>query len=173
MHLVISQPTIGLLTDAQSADDPPAPSTQRPTPQGCMSTSVAHREESFPPLEPFPSKDRKGKQKMVVEPEIAEDEDDDDEEDTDEEMEIFTGFQLLDMDGQTPIGETRQHKLITIFEDPPELYFKDHMAPFRGLMSEMKDQPSSVRNRVVSDWFKENTSRKILAATSGMFALTY
>ena len=151
MHLVISQPTIGLLTDAQSADDPPAPLMQRPTPQGRMSTSIAHREESFPPLEPFLSKDRKGKQKMVVEPEIAEDEDDDDEEDTDEEMEIFTGFQLLDMDGQTPIGETRQHKLITIFED----------------------QPSSVRNRVVSDWFKENTSRKILAATSGMFALTY
>lgn len=131
MHLVISQPTIGLLTDAQSADDPPAPLMQRPTPQGRMSTSIAHREESFPPLEP------------------------------------------LDMDRQTPIGKTRQHKLITIFEDPPELYFKDHMAPFRGLMSEMKDQPSSVRNRVVSDWFKENTSRKILAATSGMFALTY
>jgi hypothetical protein len=81
--------------------------------------------------------------------------------------EMDVEFEGLEMDRETDYGLRRDDKLITTFDDAPDIYFKDHMAPYRGLMSELKDEDASVRNEEVSRLFRSSTKKKLLVAASG------
>jgi hypothetical protein len=90
---------------------------------------------------------------------------DDESEDEDEAMDAeYVG---LEMDRVTEYGPTITNDIITEFTNPPTLYFKDHTAPFRGLMSEMRAEETSVKNDSISKLFRVNTSKKVLVAVSG------
>lgn len=52
-------------------------------------------------------------------------------------------------------------------ENHPELYFKDHMASYRALMSDLKNKLSKSKGKEVANLFKVATKRKLLAATTG------
>jgi hypothetical protein len=76
-------------------------------------------------------------------------------------------FEGLEMDRETDYGLRKDDKLITTFEDAPYIYFKDHMAPYRGMMSGLKDESTSIKNEEVSRLFRSSTKKKLLVAASG------
>ena len=81
--------------------------------------------EAGPSKREKPPKPDKGKKKQV--PEVEEVVSDSGSE---MDVELITGFEILEMDRQTMIGEKRPNNLVTSFEVRPPMYFSDHMAPF-------------------------------------------
>jgi hypothetical protein len=64
--------------------------------------------------------------------------------------------------------EKRPFELVTTFDNPPEIYFMDHMAPFRGIIAENRRQSRNASGKMITSLFRENPSKKFLAATSGV-----
>ena len=55
-----------------------------------------------------------------------------------------------------------------VFTNPPELYFKDYMAPFQGILKGVKAEPDPAKRAAeVSGYVKGRSKSKILVATSG------
>jgi hypothetical protein len=127
------------------------------------STSTAKSQVEPPAI----SEKQRGKRRAVSPP--SEDSTSDlDSERTESDVEMETEFVILEMDKLTTVGNKISYDLVKDFKDRPPLYFKDHMAPFRGLMSDMKLEKVEVKNRTISELFKRNFQKKILVATSGM-----
>ena len=123
-------------------------------------------DDDLPPQEAPLEGKGKGKEKPP-QPEDDEDpqlSDDDDSSDSDD-MDIQ--FETLDMNRDARIGERLAYDLVTNLGNHPELYFKDHMAPYRGLMSELKDASAEIKGEEVSKLFRVAATRKLLAATTG------
>ena len=81
--------------------------------------------EAGPSKREKPSKSDKGKKKQTSEvEEVVSDSD------SEMDVELITGFKILEMDRQMTIGEKRPNDLVTSFEVRPSMYFSDHMAPF-------------------------------------------
>ena len=81
--------------------------------------------EARPSKREKPSKSDKGKKKQTSEvEEVVSDSD------SEMDVELITGFKILEMDRQMTIGEKRPNELVTSFEVRPSMYFSDHMAPF-------------------------------------------
>ena len=120
------------------------------------------RPNAEPPKRDKPPKPDKGKKKQVSEAEEVES-------DSGSEMdiELITSFEILEMDRQTTIGEKRPNDLVTSFEIRPPMYFSDHMAPFRGLMSHMREESQEAKAKAITQLLMENRNKKLLAATSG------
>jgi hypothetical protein len=110
-----------------------------------------------------PRKKSKGKNKETTPKpvEIGEDED------SESDIEVFTGFVGLTMDAEPSYAENKKNQLVTEFASKPPLYFKDHMAPFRGIMGELKNETEKTKNDHISSYFMVNPSKKLLVATSG------
>jgi hypothetical protein len=83
----------------------------------------------------------------------------DSEKESAEEDEFAFEFETLEMDRTTEYG--------TKFNNRPEIYFKNHMAPFAGLLSSLRYESPEVRNKEVSKLFSTGTRKKVLVATSG------
>lgn len=112
-----------------------------------------------PTAQPKKKKNKgKGKEKEVPESEISESE---------EEVDIILQFEVLDMDRETVYGNKTAYELTTEFTNPPPLYFGDHMAPFRGLMGDMKDDSAADKGKAVTKYIGKNFTRKVLVATTG------
>lgn len=99
----------------------------------------------------------KGKQKEVLPSE--------DESSSSEEDAVI--FKTVAMDRVNVYGPKIEHNLITKFTDPPEINFHDYMAPFRGLLSEMRNESEETKNAALAEYFTKPAKRKILVATSG------
>ena len=89
--------------------------------------TTASSSEAGPSKQKKPSsKSDKGKKKQVSELEgIVSDSD------SEMDVELVTGFEILEMDRQMTIGEKRPNNLVMSFEVQLSMYFSDHMAPFR------------------------------------------
>ena len=176
-RLLIDQPTIGLETQMErerlmEVDQPATsttvgntmhvPSPARHTPPNPTQT---HLEADNEP--PRFTKDQKGKGK-----DEGKSSEESTEESSDDDEEIDITFEGLDMDRETTYGTKSAHNLVTEFAKAPQIDFIDHMAPFRGLMSDLKKESQEVRNGEVTKLFKPYTRKKILAATSGMNQMT-
>ena len=83
------------------------------------------------------------------------------------DIELVTNFEILEMDRQTTIGEKQPNDLVTSFEVRPSMYFSDHMVPFRGLMSHMREESQEAKSKAITQLLMENRSKKFLAAMSG------
>jgi hypothetical protein len=160
--LTIEQPTVSIEKDIERLKELALTQTTPIRPKSPV-TIVSQKEKvaSTSRIEPASVTLDKGKNKMI--PQVDNDKGDDSESDIDIEM----GFELLEMDRTTTYGEKKPHDLVTSFDFQPNLYFKDHMAPFRGLMSELKDQTAKEKSEAITKLFRENTSKKLLVATSG------
>ena len=158
-YLAIEQPQLNIVEDMIRTGDMILDPESNDNPQA--STSELRR-----PVKPLPrnrdsemevqttSKD-KGKQKAT----------EDNSETEDEELEIkFIG---LTMDSETIYGNKISHNLETEIEDQPEIYFKDHMAPYRGLMSDLRDDTQAVKDEEITRLFRRASNKKILVAASG------
>lgn len=97
---------------------------------------------------------------IVMEPSEENESDDDD-------MEF--NFQVLKLNTTAAAGTTDQEKstrLRTSFSTQPYAYFGDHMAPFRGIIAEHKDDPETAGRRI-SELFRKCAKRKLLATSGG------
>jgi hypothetical protein len=114
-------------------------------------------------------KSKKGKETEVETPEaeISVDEEKNSDSDSDD-VEFEVNFKGLDMDRETTYGSKVSYNIITEFENRPELYFEDHMAPYRGLMSDMKHETQSDKDKAISKLYSgKGGSKRILVAASG------
>jgi hypothetical protein len=151
----ISQPQVNIRNEIQRQkevdtmmDDTRYPKT--PTPSG---SSITKTPETFPPLDKG-----KGKAKAVTPEQPA----DSDDEDSD------MGFEILTISKAT-MGSAepgRAYNLVTSFERPIYAYHRDHMAPFRGIIADFRDEPAKA-SAEITNLFKENKALKLLMATSG------
>ena len=174
-RLSISQPTLNILNEMDRINALMNESLPRPltsasqtmtltTPsQPARSMPLSAPKPSQSVTQPKPTKKDKGKQKALPEPE----EPDPDDMDSSPEDESSVEFVILEMDNQKTYG-AKSHELDTTWEKRPNLYFKDHMAPFQGLMSELRDQPPIIKTQAIAELFRENVLKKFLVATSGM-----
>ena len=154
------------ITNEESTDQQDSPSG----PVKNLTSAIVNRKESTTPLRSEagpskrdkPPKPDKGKKKQA--PEVEEVVSDSGSE---MDVELITGFEILEMDRQTTIGEKRPNDLVTSFEIRPQVYFSDHMAPFRGLMSHMREESQEAKAKAITQLLMENRSKKFLATTSG------
>ena len=143
---------------------PPTPGSSTVQPTAYVSPRPENADSEMNP----PS--RKGKEKATDEfsDEFSSDKERDEEEAESEDDDIEITFEALDMDRETTYGTKAEHNLVLEFENAPDIYFGDFMAPYRGLMSEMREETQATKNSVVEKMFKGLSPKKtILAATSG------
>ena len=77
-------------------------------------------------------------------------------------------FIPLEIEGKAAAASHNPHSLVRTFTNPPELYFKDHMAPFRGILKGVKAEPDPAKRVAeISGYVKGRSKSKILVATSG------
>lgn len=138
--------------DAESAE--PVASTSKPAPE---------------PTPRFKKKEKgKGREEEIPLPESdRESEVDVEDIETEEDVDIIMEFEVLDMDRDTAYGSGTSFELVTEFKNPPLIYSEDHMAPFRGLMGDMKDSTAAERGKEIVKRIGPNPSKKLLVVTSG------
>lgn len=133
----------------EHTDTPPCPV------QGEPSRSKSIEIDEVPPTTPRLDK---GKKKHV---EADSDEDEDDEMDFD--------FKVLEIDREKVVGSAepgKSMKLVTSFDQPAYTCHMDHMAPFRGILAEWRDNPA-IAGAEISDLFRLERKKKLMAATTG------
>ena len=77
-------------------------------------------------------------------------------------------FIPLEIEGKAAAASHNPHSLVRTFTNPPELYFKDHMAPFQGILKGVKAEPDPAKRAAeISRYVKGRSKSTILVATSG------
>jgi hypothetical protein len=86
-----------------------------------------------------------------------------------DDEEIDFNFEILEIDREITIGSAepgRSSKLVTEFPSPAYICHMDHMAPFRGIVSESRDNLGAA-GMEISGFFRNDTKKKLLAAATG------
>ena len=118
---------------------------------------------------PTPVKKSKGKERARPEPDAADPKPtiSNEPEQSDSELSDID-FIPLEIEGKAAAASHNPHSLVRTFTNPPELYFKDHMAPFRGILKGVKAEPNLAKRAAeISGYVKGRSKSKILVATSG------
>jgi len=89
------------------------------------------------------------------------------EEESDEDDFVFEELKMKRIEPTGLSASGKPINLLTSFQHEIKLYFEDHMGPYRGIMAEKKEPEQESGPAEITRMFKENTSRKILVATSG------
>lgn len=103
--------------------------------------------DSLGPSTPLPAKKDKGKGKALPVLEtpdeiLTEDAEQEAGDDSGSELSDI-GFLPLNVEADMVYANKDSKSLIHSFTAPPDLYFKDHMAPYRGIMKESKNEPET------------------------------
>lgn len=88
---------------------------------------------------------------------------------SDEEDEADFIFKVRGINREITVGAAppgKSMKLQTKFDEEPYVYHGDHMAPFRGIIADWRDEPNAAALEI-SDLFRENRACKLMAATTG------
>jgi hypothetical protein len=133
-----------------------------------MKTSNKSTPRPTPPEETqTPAANNKGKQRQQEESDEMKSDSDEDSDDSEIEIDLCGGFEVLETDRRANIGERRPNELIMTFDEQPELYFNDHMAPYRGIMGEIRRESAAFKGETIMKLYNDSPQKKLLVATTG------